>query len=550
MNLSPETLTRRNTVVPWLARAAALGAMVTGGMVLLGWAFDIAILKSLSPDWVTMKANTAACFVLTGLSLWLACGKQISSRRRWLGAVLGGTAALIGLATLAEYVLQTDFGIDQLLVVEPASSVHTISPGRMSPTTAVSFLLLGLALVGIDWQTRRGHRPAQALPLPVLVICLLAAFGYLYGEDSFFNFAGATAIALHSALLFIVLALGLICARPGQGIMGMLTRETVGGSMARRLLPFVVGVPMVLSWLRMKGEQAGLFDHTMGFVMFSATNVLIFSMVVLATAVSLDWIECRREQAEAQILQLNAELNQRVQQRTAELEQANRELESFSYSVSHDLRSPLRGITGYISMIEEDYGPQLDAEGKRMLGVVSSEARRMGRLVDDLLAFSRLSRLGMATTSVNLTELVRESFADVTRDTKATIPCLDLQPLPETLGDPAMLRQVFINLLGNAVKFSRHQPAPVIEVGQASTPDGDACYVKDNGVGFDEQYVHKLFGVFQRLHSEAEFEGTGVGLALVQRIIHRHGGKIWAHSKLSEGATFFFTLPKPPETNS
>jgi PAS domain S-box-containing protein len=227
----------------------------------------------------------------------------------------------------------------------------------------------------------------------------------------------------------------------------------------------------------------------------------------------------------------------------AELRVANQELEAFSYSVSHDLRAPLRGVDGYVGMLREDYADRLGAEGNRMLGVVSSEARRMGRLIDDLLSFSRMGRQKMARTLTDMTSIARMEFEHLTSAASESAPRFELHPLPPALGDTAMLGQVFANLLANAIKFSRNQADPVIEVGGRRGHGEVIFYVKDNGVGFDERYVHKLFGVFQRLHSEQEFEGTGVGLALVQRIIHRHGGKVWAESKPDDGATFYFSLP-------
>jgi light-regulated signal transduction histidine kinase (bacteriophytochrome) len=247
--------------------------------------------------------------------------------------------------------------------------------------------------------------------------------------------------------------------------------------------------------------------------------------------------------AEAQICQLNEELEERVAKRTSELTAANKELEAFSYSVSHDLRAPLRAIIGYSHLILEDYAARLDAEGQRLLGVISREALRMSQLIDDLLAFSRVGRQRVERTDVDMTALAISAFQGLIAALLTKAPQLNIKTLPPARGDSAMLRQVFVNLLDNAIKFSSGRQDAAIEVGGRCDQDHNVYYVKDNGVGFDEKYSAKLFGVFQRLHADEQFTGTGVGLALVQRIILRHGGRVWAESKLGKGATFHFSIP-------
>jgi signal transduction histidine kinase len=237
-------------------------------------------------------------------------------------------------------------------------------------------------------------------------------------------------------------------------------------------------------------------------------------------------------------------LNEYLEQYTLQLEAANRELEAFSYSVSHDLRAPLRHITGFVEMLDKRGTAGFDEKSRHYLEVISESAKKMGCLIDDLLSFSRMGRIEMMKTRTDMIRLVNEVRKELHLDGKETDVEFDIKPLPEVCCDPAMVRQVLINLIDNAVKFSRGRKPIRIEVNyQNDTPAETIFFIRDNGVGFDMKYVDKLFSLFQRLHSPEDFEGTGVGLANVQRIIHRHGGRTWAEGEPGKGATFYFSLP-------
>jgi light-regulated signal transduction histidine kinase (bacteriophytochrome) len=252
-----------------------------------------------------------------------------------------------------------------------------------------------------------------------------------------------------------------------------------------------------------------------------------------------------RKHAVAEIHKLNAELELRVKERTAQLEAANRDLESFTYSVSHDLRAPLRHMDGFSRILVEEYGPQLPPGAKQHLERVRAASLHMGQLVDDLLNLARVGRGSLRIVTSDLNELVAETIQSLEAETRDSAVNWRVGRLSPAQCDPGLIRQVFFNLLSNALKFTRQREKAIIEIGEIGNQHDPVIFVRDNGVGFDMKYADKLFQVFQRLHGEEEFEGTGVGLAIVYRILQKHGGAIRAESSPWNGATFFFTVSQP-----
>lgn len=810
---------------------ASFVALAVGDLVLFGWRFDIEALKTVVPGFIGMNPMTALALAFSGLSLWLQRDGARDARELRVGRAFATAIACIGALRLFGSLVGWDRGIDTLLYAEKLEIATGGWSSRMAPNTALAFCFIGASLALLDVRTRRGRRASEPLALGVVLLSLFALIGYAYDADSLYGPAGHVGMTMQTAAVLFALSFGVLCARPDEGFVALLTSDTPGGSVKRRLMPAVLLIPIVLGWLGLMGQRAGYFDTSTGTALLVIATVVLLTTLVHRSAVTFDRSDRERrladgrthdaqvfldsivdnvpnmvfvkEAAELRFVRINkagedllgftrdeligkndfdffpreeaefftakdrvaltagslvdipdepiqtrhngtrslhtkkvaitdsdgkaafllgisediteqkaadaelrrsravfeslfeslpgpylvltpdlrivtanaayleatmttredlrgrdifeafpdnpddpaatgthnlrasldrvrrtlapdtmaiqkydvrnpdgrfverfwspinspvlgadgkleyilhrvedvtefvqqktavargtAELQTRMEQMEAEvfrssqqvqtasrkLEAANKELESFSYSVSHDLRAPLRHINGFADLLVQNAGSELDATGRRYLDKIRESAKRMGILIDELLQFSKMSRKEVLSSRVSVRSIAEQVIADLHDETGDRAIEWRIGPLPEVEADPSMLRQVLANLIGNAVKYTGKTPQAVIEIGSIEAEAHEVVvFVRDNGVGFDMEFAGKLFGVFQRLHREDEFEGTGIGLANVRRIIERHGGRTWAEGRVDRGAIFYFSLPVREEARA
>jgi len=529
-----------------LARTAGVLVFFAGALVLVvGWWLDIPSFKSVVPGLNKMAAGSALAFALTGSALWYAAatlpypagGALTESSRRWRRRLIrssGVAVAIIGFLKVTELLTGWSLAVDQLWFNEPSSRS---APARMSPATALNFVMLGCALL-LACESRF-VAAFECLTLCAGVLGWLGFSHYVYGGDPLTPYGE---MAVHTAASFLLLSGGLLCLRTDGGLMALLVSDSTGGALARGTVPAILVLPILFGWLRLQGQRAGWYSNEAGVSLQALANILIFGGLIWANATLLHRTDLRRKLAEEQVLSLNADLEKRIQERTFKLDRANQEMEAFIYSLAHDLRAPLRHITAFSRILARDLGATLAPDAQECLEKIRRASGKMNQLVEDLLRLAKLARHELKLEPTPLGPLLQAVMADLKAETEGRELEWRIHPLPTIECDPELLKQLFASLLSNAIKFSRTRQHAIIEVGCLRHDPRAVLFVRDNGVGFDMAYAHRLFGVFQRLHHADHFEGTGVGLAVAEHIVRSHGGRIWVEAALDQGAAVYFTL--------
>jgi light-regulated signal transduction histidine kinase (bacteriophytochrome) len=337
---------------------------------------------------------------------------------------------------------------------------------------------------------------------------------------------------LYSAVVILLLSGGILSARPDRGLMAKVTSNSFGGIMARRLLPATLLIPLVLGWLQYQGQRAGLYSSEPGLALFAVANVLLFLSVIWWGVNSLHRMDTKRRQAE-----------HNLQETAAKLARSNADLEQFAYVASHDLKEPLRAISGSVQVLQERYRDRMDERAEAVIKHTVDGATRMQTLIEDLLTYSRLTTREAPLVPTPCTEILQEVLANLELCIKESKAVITHDSLPIVSADRTQLLQVFQNLISNGIKY-RSQRTPRIHLSAEQRDHEWLLSVRDNGIGIAPQYADRIFRIFQRLHTRSEYSGTGIGLAVCKKIVERHGGRIWVESELEEGSTFYFTLPK------
>lgn len=526
-------------------------------IVISGWQFDLIILRSLLPNAPQTTPLTALMLLTLGLALMIS--RKIVAGRwavRWIWVCWGlaGIAVLAALWTGLQYIFRLGPGLEIILYPQLVGQNGGAFPGRPSPHTTLTCLLVGGAIALSPLPSRRVIQTATILQLGGTLIPWLALFGYASLINPFFSVPGnpETGMSPLTAFGFLTLLVGLIGLRPREGLLGLLTASSSGGRLVRWLLPAGIIVNLIFGWLTIYERGIDLFDTSIIFAINWGVTSLLFAAMVIwqgfvlhnqdiektQAATEREKILSELERAANQIKQFNADLKQQADA----LERSNLELRQFTYIASHDLQTPLRSISGFVQLLQRTYKGNLDQQADEWIDQTVTSVRQMETIIRDIRLYSGIDARARPFAPTPLADVFDEVVTMLATSIHDAHAQVTHDELPTVLGDQSQLVQLLQNLIENGLKYQSDEP-PRIHVSATQTAGEWVVSVCDNGIGIEPEYQQRIFEIFRRLHTQPEYPGTGIGLAVCRKVIERHGGKIWVESEPGQGSTFYFTLP-------
>ncbi|WP_052374191.1 ATP-binding protein [Methanobacterium sp. SMA-27] len=510
-----------------------------GLLILIGWMFNIPLLLHPGSGFSAIKSNAGLAFLLIGVSLWFVQTKKIKFHNQGIAQILAFIVLIIGFLTLMEYIFNLNIGIDQILFKEAVGALNTSSPNRMALTTVINFILAGICILLWDVKTPRVYRPTQIFAIIGGFISLIGFLAYIYNASLFYHIPQFTAISIYATIIFILLFGAILLARPDTGIMSIINSNDISGVLARRLLPLIIILPIIFGLISRYGVNIGLYNEQLADILFLFFIIIFLTIIVWITIISIKKIDDDRRLLE---IEYQVSLEENVKDRTKELEQSNKDLQQFAYVASHDLREPLRMITSFLQLLERRYYDQLDEDANEFIGFAVNGAKRLDYMINDLLEYSRVANTKREFSKVDVNKVLEYTILNLKSAIDDSSAEITYDALPTLFADEQLMILLFQNLISNSIKYRREE-IPKISISAIKESNQYLFTVKDNGIGMSPKHLKKIFTIFQRLHTKEEYEGTGIGLAITQKIVHQHAGEIWVESEPGKGSTFYFTIP-------